>query len=99
MFWPNAAFEIAPQTSPPLARLSCAFVLSRLQSGTKLPFVSVHERVTLNGANAPPVPGIRSVGFALAQLFDTPAPSRYLPRLALIAVLPFPNTSQATPIL
>src|SRR3954469_17376244 len=72
--------------------------LARLQSGTKLRFASVQERVTLSGANGPPLPGARSVGVALAPLFDTPAPSRYLPMFALTAVLPLPKTSHAIPI-
>ena len=89
-------FEIAPQMSPPADRRSCEAGFRRSQSGAKLLF-SVHDRVTLKGENGPPLPGARRVGFELAQLFDTPAPSRYLPMLALTAVLPLPNTSHDAP--
>ena len=44
---PKLRFEKAPQKSPPLARRSCAFPLSRSQSALKLPLASVHARFTL----------------------------------------------------
>src|SRR4029077_19101219 len=66
----------------------------------KLLFASVQARVTPHGANGPPtVHGIRSVGFAFAQLFEMPMPPRYFVALNFPAVLPLPNTSYARPIL
>src|ERR1700730_3440634 len=77
----------------------CANGFVRLQSGTKLPLVSVHVRVAdglPNVAAAPP--GMRSDGFAPDTRLPTLAPCSYLPPLTLSAVLPLPKTSYAAPI-
>src|SRR5205085_5254784 len=53
-----------PQRSPPLARLSCCAGFRKSQSGTKLPFPSVHVRVTGGGAvSCEELPTMRAVGF------------------------------------
>ena len=72
----------------------CANGFVRSQSGTKLPLVSVHVRITDGLPNAAAVPpGIRSDGFAFASRLPTLAPCRYLPRLTFSAVLPLPKRS------
>src|SRR5580700_9508406 len=99
-FDPNRRLLIWPQVSmlPVVAGL-CASGFVRLQSGTKLPLVSAHVRLTdglANDARAPP--GMRSDGFAPGARLPTLAPCRYLPPLTLSAVLPLPKTSNAAPM-
>src|SRR3954471_22280297 len=65
-FSPKCTFDRTPHTSPPLGRWSCASGLPRSQSGTKLPFASVHARVTPAVPNVDVVCGIRSVGLVFA---------------------------------
>src|SRR5205823_10024851 len=75
-FDPNATLLTTPQVSmlPVVAGL-CGFGFCRLQSGTKLPLVSDHERVTAGFANpAAAPPGMRSDGFAFATRLPTLAP-------------------------
>src|SRR5262245_54450872 len=95
---PKLVFDITPHRSPPALLRSCAAGSNRLQSGTKSWFASVHARVTPAVPKADVVCGIRREGLALAYVPETPAPSRYLPRLHFSAVRPLPNRSYATPI-
>src|SRR5262245_20960640 len=60
---PKLRSLIAPQESPPLARLFCASGLDRLQSGMKFP-LSVHDRVTA-GRPSSVLPAMRDVGFVI----------------------------------
>ena len=62
---PKLVFDTTPHRSPPLPRRSCALGFIRSQSGTKLPFASVHARVTPAVPSVDVVCGIRSVGFVL----------------------------------
>src|SRR4051812_22783869 len=86
-----------PHTSPPAVDRFCAFGFSRSQSGTKLPLLSVHERVTAGGAPSAGLPAIRTAGLVRKYVFWLVAASRYLPTFTLIAVLPLPNRSYAMP--
>src|SRR5262249_62309774 len=91
---------IWPQLSmlPVVAGL-CANGFVRLQSGVKLPLLSVHVRITFGLPNAAALPpGMRSDGFALGTRLPTLAPCRYLPRLSFSDVLPLPKTSYAAPM-
>src|SRR5262249_1544386 len=80
---PNLLFDRAPH--PPFAA-----GLSRLQSfaGLYVPLTSFHVRVA--------VVTIVSAGL-FSSVKPTPSLARYRPMLALIAVLPFPKTSQTAP--
>src|SRR5207244_13043563 len=60
------------------------------QFTTKSLFESVHVRVVLMA--------VRMIGFRSKSLLAAVTPWTYLPRLNLIAVLPLPNRSYATPM-
>src|SRR6478752_1348887 len=65
-------------------------MLAKSHSGTKLLFLSVHDRVAFSAMFA--------AGFASRVNDVRFGPSRYLPMLALTAVLPLPNRSYAPPM-
>src|SRR5215470_10521435 len=75
--------------SRPLADRFCAAGFSRSQSATKFVLLSVHARVVLVTT--------RLIGLSAVYVPAALEASRYLPRLALIAVFPFPNRSYAAP--
>src|SRR5213594_2740109 len=76
---------MVPQKSPPRERRSCEPVLNRSQSGLKLPFASVHVRMTVLATRP------------LGLLTVAGAPRTYRATFALSAVLPLPYRSYATP--
>src|SRR6185503_3680918 len=91
-FEPNCRLSIGPH-SP----LSSGLV--RTQSGVLLKFES-SQLLDTHGLLMPPKPehspppnGIRSAGLELYARLLTLAPSRYFPKLTLIAVLPLPKRS------
>src|SRR5215472_3011281 len=83
MLLPKFRFDTRPH-SP------FALTFAKSHSATKSWFVSVHERVALSAKFA--------AGLASRVNDVRLGPSRYLPMLALIAVLPFPNKSYAPPM-
>src|SRR5712692_1231860 len=87
--FPKFLFAIAPQRSPPDARLSCAAELVRSQSGMKLRFPSVHARVVWVT--------VLAAGLAAAAIWSDARLCRYLLTLTFSAVLPLPNKSYTAP--
>src|SRR6202163_1414206 len=82
MLLPKLTFDSLPHS--PLADTSV-----KLHWGTKSPLVSVHDRVALRAMFA--------AGLASRVKLVRFGPSRYRPMLALSAVLPLPNRSNAPP--
>jgi hypothetical protein len=86
---PKFRLSTTPQKSPPLPRRSWLCRFNRLQSGVKFPFASVQDRLVVTARAV--------MGLAGAVAAPESALMTYLPKLALRAVLPFPNRSYATP--
>src|ERR1700688_1208739 len=82
MLLPKLTFDSFPH-SP------FAATIVKLHSGTKSPLLSVHDRVAFSAMFA--------AGFASRVKLVRLGPSRYRPMLALSAVLPLPNRSNAPP--